>query len=166
MATPGCIRGRDKPIGGIVDSETFIQSWLSNELEHHGVKGMRWGHRKAPVRSSRQTSSSTNKSSNRSSKKTPSKKSKIKSMSDSEIQSRIKRLEMEKRLSTLSNEDRHPGTNFVKNALKDSGKQVLTTVGKNAMLGGLRYATDKSFTGKDFAKSLAGGSSKKKGADK
>ena len=166
MATPGCIRGRDKPIGGIVDSETSIQSWLSNELEHHGVKGMRWGHRKTPVRSSRQTSSSTNKSSNRSSKKTPSKKSKIKSMSDSEIQSRIKRLEMEKRLSTLSNEDRHPGTSFVKNALKDSGKQVLTTVGKNAMIGGLRYATDKSFTGKDFAKSLAGGSSKKKGADK
>ena len=151
-----------------MDSETFIQSWLSNELEHHGVKGMRWGHRKTPVRSSRQTSSSTNKSSNRSSKKTPSKKSKIKSMSDSEIQSRIKRLEMEKRLSTLSNEDRNPGTNFVKNALKDSGKQVLTTVGKNAMLGGLRYATDKSFTGKDFAKSLVstGGSSKKKGADK
>ena len=87
-------------------------------------------------------------------------------MSDSEIQSRIKRLEMEKRLSTLSNEDRNPGTNFVKNALKDSGKQVLTTVGKNAMIGGLRYATDKSFTGKDFAKSLAGGSSKKKGDDK
>lgn len=149
-------------------SETFIQNRLSNELEHHGVKGMRWGHRKTPVRSSRQTSSSTNKSSNRSSKKTPSKKSRIKSMSDSEIQSRIKRLEMEKRLSTLSNEDRHPGMNFVKNALKDSGKQVLTTVGKNAMLGGLRYATDKSFTGKDFAKSLVstGGSSKKKGADK
>ena len=113
MATPGCIRGRDKPIGGIVGSETFIQNRLSNELEHHGVKGMRWGHRKTPVRSSRQTSSSTNKSSNRSSKKTPSKKSKIKSMSDSEIQSRIKRLEMEKRLSTLSNEDRHPGTNFI-----------------------------------------------------
>ena len=160
-----------------MDSETFIQNWLSNELEHHGVKGMRWGHRKTPVRSSRQTSSSTNKSSNRSStktssnrssKKTPSKKSKIKSMTDSEIQSRIKRLEMEKRLSTLSNEDRHPGTSFVKNALKDSGKQVLTTVGKNAMIGGLRYATDKSFTGKDFAKSLVstGGSSKKKGADK
>ena len=149
-----------------MDSETFIQNWLSNELEHHGVKGMRWGHRKTPVRSSRQTSSSTKTSSNRSSKKTPSKKSRIKSMSDSEIQSRIKRLEMEKRLSTLSNEDRNPGMNFVKNALKDSGKQVLTTVGKNAMIGGLRYATDKSFTGKDFAKSLAGGSSKKKGADK
>ena len=158
-----------------MDFETFIQNCLSNELEHHGVKGMRWGHRKTPVRSSRQNSSSTKTSSNRSStktssnrssKKTPSKKSKIKSMTDSEIQSRIKRLEMEKRLSTLSNEDRHPGTSFVKNALKDSGKQVLTTVGKNAMIGGLRYATDKSFTGKDFAKSLAGGSSKKKGDDK
>ena len=151
-----------------MDSETFIQNWLSNELEHHGVKGMRWGHRKTPVRSYRQTSSSTNKSSNRSSKKTPSKKSKIKSMSDSEIQSKIKRLEMEKRLSTLSNEDRHPGTNFVKNALTGSGKQALTTVGKNAMIGGLRYDTDQSFTGKDFVKNLAstGGSSKKKGADK
>ena len=76
MATPGCIRGRDKPIGGIV-SETFIQNRLSNELEHHGVKGMRWGHRKTPVRSSRQNSSSTKTSSNRSSKKTPSKKSNI-----------------------------------------------------------------------------------------
>ena len=149
-----------------MDFETFIQNCLSNELEHHGVKGMRWGHRKTPVRSSRQNSSSTNTSPNRSSKKTPSKKSKIKSMSDSEIQSKIKRLEMEKRLSTLSNEDRHPGTSFVKNALKDSGKQVLTTVGKNAMIGGLRYATDKSFTGKDFAKSLAGGGQSKKESKK
>ena len=145
-----------------MDAETFIQTRLSDELEHHGVKGMRWGHRKTPVRSSRQNSSSTKTSSNRSSKKTPSKKSKIKSMSDSEIQSRIKRLEMEKKVATLTKEDRHPGTSFVKNALKDSGKQVLTTVGKNAMLGGLRYATDKSFTGKDFAKSLAGGGQSKK----
>ena len=30
----------------MTNSEAFIQSRLSNELEHHGVKGMRWGHRK------------------------------------------------------------------------------------------------------------------------
>ena len=30
----------------MTNSEDFIQSRLSNELEHHGVKGMRWGHRK------------------------------------------------------------------------------------------------------------------------
>ena len=30
----------------MTNSKDFIQSRLSNELEHHGVKGMRWGHRK------------------------------------------------------------------------------------------------------------------------
>ena len=30
----------------MTNSKDFIQSRLSNELEHRGVKGMRWGHRK------------------------------------------------------------------------------------------------------------------------
>ena len=30
----------------MTNSKDFIQSRLSNELEHHGVKGMRWGHQK------------------------------------------------------------------------------------------------------------------------
>ena len=30
----------------MTNSKDFIQSRLSNELEHRGVKGMRWGHQK------------------------------------------------------------------------------------------------------------------------
>ena len=136
-----------------MDSETFIQNYLYNELEleleHHGVKGMRWGHRKRDV------------SSGKNGKTTKTTKTQIKRMSDSEVQSRIKRLESEKKLSKLSKEDSNPTKQFIKSVMADSGKRVLTTVATNAMLGGIRYATDKSYSKKDFVSSLAKSGGKK-----
>ena len=134
-----------------MDSETFIQNYLYNELEleHHGVKGMRWGHRKRDV------------SSEKNGKTTKTAKTQIKRMSDSEVQSRIKRLESEKKLSKLSKEDSNPTKQFIKSVMADSGKRVLTTVATNAMLGGVRYATDKSYSKKDFVSSLAKSGGKK-----
>ena len=134
-----------------MDSETFIQNYLYNELEleHHGVKGMRWGHRKRDV------SSGKNGKTNKTTKK------QIKRMSDSEVQSRIKRLESEKKLSKLSKEDSNPTKQFIKSVMADSGKRVLTTVATNAMIGGVRYATDKSYSKKDFVSSLAKSGGKK-----
>ena len=132
-----------------MDSETFIQNYLSDELEHHGVKGMRWGHRKRDV------------SSGKNGKTTKTTKTQIKRMSDSEVQSRIKRLESEKKLSKLSKEDSNPTKQFIKSVMADSGKRVLTTVATNAMIGGVRYATDKSYSKKDFVSSLAKSGGKK-----
>ena len=132
-----------------MDSETFIQNYLSDELEHHGVKGMRWGHRKRDV------------SSGKNGKTTKTTKTQIKRMSDSEVQSRIKRLESEKKLSKLSKEDSNPTKQFIESVMADSGKRVLTTVATNAMLGGIRYATDKSYSKKDFVSSLAKSGGKK-----
>ena len=134
-----------------MDSETFIKNYLYNELEleHHGVKGMRWGHRKRDV------------SSGKNRKTTKKTKTQIKRMSDSEVQSRIKRLESEKKLSKLSKEDSNPTKQFIKSVMSDSGKRVLTTVATNAMLGGVRYATDKSYSKKDFVSSLGKSGGKK-----
>ena len=134
-----------------MDSETFIKNYLYNELEleHHGVKGMRWGHRKLDV------------SSGKNGKTTKTTKTQIKRMSDSEVQSRIKRLESEKKLSKLSKEDSNPTKQFIKSVMSDSGKRVLTTVATNAMLGGVRYATDKSYSKKDFVSSLGKSGGKK-----
>ena len=134
-----------------MDSETFIQNYLYNELEleHHGVKGMRWGHRKLDVKKKKNG------------KTTKTTKTQIKRMSDSEVQSRIKRLESEKKLSKLSKEDSNPTKQFIKSVMADSGKRVLTTVSTNAMLGGIRYATDKSYSKKDFVSSLAKSGGKK-----
>lgn len=134
-----------------MDSETFIQNYLYNELEleHHGVKGMRWGHRKRDV------------SSVKNGKTTKTTKKQIKRMSDSEVQSRIKRLESEKKLSKLSKEDSNPTKQFIKSVMADSGKRVLTTVATNAMIGGVRYATDKSYSKKDFVSSLGKSGGKK-----
>ena len=134
-----------------MDSETFIQNYLYNELEleHHGIKGMRWGHRKRDV------------SSGKNGKTTKTTKAQIKRMPDSEVQSRIKRLESEKKLSKLSKEDSNPTKQFIKSVMADSGKRALTTVATNAMLGGVRYATDKSYSKKDFVSSLAKSGGKK-----
>ena len=141
-----------------MDSETFIQNFLSDELEHHGVKGMRWGHRKLDASS--RTNGKTNKT-NKTNKTTKTTKKQIKRMSDSEVQSRIKRLESEKKLSKLSKEDSNPTKQFIKSVMADSGKRVLTTVATNAMIGGVRYATDKSYSKKDFVSSLGKSGGKK-----
>ena len=140
-----------------MDSETFIQNYLYNELEleHHGVKGMRWGHRKRDV------SSGKNGKTTKTTKKTKTTKAQIKRMPDSEVQSRIKRLESEKKLSKLSKEDSNPTKQFIKSVMADSGKRVLTTVATNAMIGGIRYATDKSYSKKDFVSSLGKSGGKK-----
>ena len=137
-----------------MDSETFIQNYLYNELEleHHGVKGMRWGHRKRDVSSGKN---------GKTTKTTKTTKTQIKRMPDSEVQSRIKRLESEKKLSKLSKEDSNPTKQFIKSVMADSGKRVLTTVATNAMIGGVRYATDKSYSKKDFVSSLAKSGGKK-----
>ena len=63
---------------------------------------------------------------------------------DEELTSRIKRLEQEKKLKNLTDEDIAPGKTAVKNFLKTTGGRVLTT----AAVGGLVYAGHYAMTGK------------------
>lgn len=133
----------------------------SDELMHHGVKGMKWG-----VRKDRRSGSSSGKSklskkikksiNNKKKAKAKAKakearakvkadqKKTVKDMSDTELRERIARLELEKRYKDLSasQQTTSKGSKFVKNVLERSGEELATQVTKyygakmiNAMIG-------------------------------
>lgn len=85
-------------------------------LKHFGVKGMKWGVTKA--RSTGRTKKSTD----------------ISKLSDSELQARVKRLNLERQYSDLVNKKQEPvsiGAKFVRGIIVSAGKQVLTEVIKS-----------------------------------
>lgn len=62
-------------------------------------------------------------------------------LSDKDIEQRIRRLENEKKLNQLTNEDLHPGRAMVSRILSGSGNAVAKTVATGAMLYGVKAAT-------------------------
>lgn len=74
------------------------------ELEHAGVKGMKWGRRKKKEAASVE-------------------KEKIKTMSDDELKAKINRLKLEKEYKTLTAPEISQGRKIVGEILKDVGKQ-------------------------------------------
>ena len=93
----------------------------TNFLEHYGVKGMKWGKRKA---STARTKFS----------KAPSK------LSDSELKKRITRMETEKKYNQLNRGDISEGKKFVSEVLTGAGRRVATTVLTGASLVAIRTA--------------------------
>lgn len=100
---------------------------MSNELYHYGVLGMKWG-----VRRDRSTSGGSRR------KKAPShedyqrahSRKSVKQMSDSELRSRINRLQMEQQYSNLSPSRVSKGKNYFNKVVK-AGTTVaaITTTG-------------------------------------
>jgi len=82
-------------------------------LKHYGILGMKWGKRKS--RSSKSKSTSTKKESRS-----------VKKMSNREIQSRIKRLQLEKQYSSITAKKKSKGRKIVESILSDSAKRVAT----------------------------------------
>lgn len=116
-------------------------------LEHHGIKGMKWGVRRTKAqlgykvgfrkKKKKSVESKDTKSENQN-KKTSKKKSKsVKDMSDEELRAKINRLEnrleMEKRYKDLSSKDISKGKKFTSRvinsmvlpAAEDIGKQLI-----------------------------------------
>ena len=84
------------------------QSAIEAFVEHHGVKGMKWG-----VRKKRSSSTTRTKFT-----KPPRK------LSDEQLQKRIKRMETEKKYNALNSGDKSRGRTFVEEVLSTSGKRL------------------------------------------
>ena len=98
----------------------------NDELKHYGVLGMHWGKRKG---------SSNSTPSDRQIKKSRRKDVKNRrKMSDQELVEKIGRLEKEKKLRDLTNEEINPGKKMTSDILKSSGTKVATTVVGGATL--------------------------------
>lgn len=103
---------------------------MSNELQHHGILGQKWGKRNGPPYPlSGSKKSSHKKSHDESDEKKPENKKENKSarkMSDQELKEKISRLELEKKYKTLLRDvsGRSSGKDFVMRVLEKSGENI------------------------------------------
>ena len=126
---------------------------MDNELYHHGVKGMKWGVRKTPVRSSsgatRKQKSNTlslfkKKKATRnvsSANSSPAQTKSIKDMSDDELRKKIERVRLEQQYQQLNPKTVSMGqriakrvmNNIIVPAAEDVGKQVVKSIMVNGV---------------------------------
>lgn len=116
------IKGGDMNVGGFVD----------DFLEHHGVKGMKWGViNKSRSKSSKTTQTQYHKTPNR--------------LDDAELNRRIKRMELEKRYNDLNQPKKSQGKKYVHELLQNNGKAITTAIVSTATAFLVRRALEKKF---------------------
>ena len=115
---------------------------MDNELYHHGVKGMKWGVRKTPVRSSggttRKRKSNTlslfkKKKTTRkvsSANSSPSQTKSIKDMSDDELERKIERARLEQKYLELNPNTVSRGRRIAKSVMDDMIVPAAVDIGK------------------------------------
>lgn len=168
---------------------SIVESTI-DDIEHHGVKGMKWGVRRSqasldsaagrkPTKKKKVQSTRATRKAEKAKQKTAAARAKAKDTStksgrktasanrrqltDNDISNLVKRLESEKKLKTLIDQDVSPGRSFAKTVMGDAGKRALTTVATGTLLYGAKYAFDRQFDPKEFGKVISrGGFSSKK----
>ena len=131
-------------------------------LAHYGVKGMRWGVKRGVVKSGKER---TNKEiTTRNKRKDAKRRRQV--LSDKDLDGLVKRLEQEKKLKNLLEEDLAPGRTATKKLLANAGTKVAATVLAGAGVWAAKTALEGGFAKSGFVdaaatkatvKALAGG---------
>ena len=104
--------------------QAVLDEYDDQSLDHYGVKGMRWGHRKRKVSSgSRSRSNSSTRSNQRKSRREM--KRNRRTLSEADLNRNLDRLRKEKQLKELIDEDVNPGKKYIQDVLKKSGDKLL-----------------------------------------
>ena len=118
-------------------------------LEHYGIPGMRWGVRKSTSSGSSGTAKKRRSSDQVKKDDRKAAMTKRRTLSDKELDSRISRLEKERKLKSLTEDDISPGKTAVKNLIKNAGTKTASAVAAGAMLYAVKAAVTKSFNIQD-----------------
>ena len=126
-------------------------------LEHYGVKGMKWGVKKGVVNA---RMARTSKEKNVRAKRKDAKRRR-QTLKDKDLDQLVKRLEQEKKLKNLLDEDLAPGRTATKKLLANAGTKVAGTVlagaGVWAIKSVLEGKINPASMNKETAKALAAG---------
>lgn len=134
-------------------------------LEHHGIKGQKWGVRRFQNKDGTRTALGKKRESSPDAKEKEARKADVKNrrtMSDADLKKRIERMRLEKEYKTLVDEDTAPGKRYVSEILSAAGKKTLTIAAAGALAYGVKAAMTKEFDLKEAAQYIATNPNKKK----
>lgn len=134
-------------------------------LEHHGIKGQKWGVRRYQNKDGSRTALGKKRESSPDIKEKEARKADVKNrrtMSDADLMKRVVRMKLEKEYKTLVAEDTAPGEKYVSEILSAAGKKTLTIAAAGALAYGFKAAMTKQFDIKEAAQYIAANPNKKK----
>ena len=134
-------------------------------LEHHGIKGQKWGVRRYQNKDGSRTALGKKRESSPDTKEKEARKADVKNrrtMSDTDLKKRVERMKLEKEYKTLVDEDIAPGKKYVSEILSAAGKKTLTIAAAGALAYGVKAAMTKQFDSKEAAQYIAANPNKKK----
>lgn len=134
-------------------------------LEHHGIKGQKWGVRRFQNKDGSRTAAGKKRESSPDAKEKEARKVDVKNrrtMSDTDLKKRVERMKLEKEYKTLVAEDTAPGRKYVSEILSAAGKKTLTIAAAGALAYGVKAAMTKQFDIKEAAQYIAANPNKKK----
>ena len=125
---------------------------MADIIVHYGVKGMKWGVRRYQNKDGSLTPAGKARERTKNEKRSRSELSRNRrTASLEELTKQINRLETEKKLKSLIDEDIKPGRTMVAKILKSRGSKVLSGAVAGGIAYAVHYALTKEFDPKDFA---------------
>lgn len=134
-------------------------------LEHHGIKGQKWGVRRYQNKDGSRTALGKKRESSPDAKEKETRKADVKkrrTMSDADLKKRVERMKLEKEYKSLVDEDTAPGKKYVSEILSAAGKKTLTIAAAGALAYGVKAAMTKQFDIKEAAQYIVANPNKKK----
>lgn len=136
---------------------------MADIIVHYGVKGMKWGVRRYQNKDGSLTPAGKARERTKNEKRSRSELSRNRrTASLEELTKQINRLETEKKLKSLIDEDIKPGRTMVAKILKSGGSKVLSGAVAGGIAYAVHYALTKEFDPKDFANYISPNPNKKK----